>query len=104
MSFEASIDPSNGVNYVGGSSYSQYLPITPSNAGLVGLHGNVRNVNAGALSYEEAMNWSPTPMTNPFPNPLAGLGESQSINPLFYWLAAGALAWFMLRPKERWSY
>lgn len=104
MSFELSIDPSNGVNYVGGSSYSQYLPLTPSNAGLVGLHGAVRNVNAGAMSYGEAMNWSPAPMTQPLPNPFAGLEATESPTPILYWLAAGALAWWLFWPKERRGY
>ncbi len=99
----ASIDPSNGVNYAGGSSYTPGLPLLPSNAGLVGYQGGLRDIAFGDMSYREAMDWSPSPMTERISalragagRTFEGLGAAESMNPMWYFLAAGALAWVLL--------
>jgi hypothetical protein len=117
------LDPSDGVNHTGGSSFGPGMPLMPSSAGLVGainasqVEAGIRDwdgytaiqngvpwpprapgytleptvasrrgdiyegwnaasqpgaapgmgfaeINVGAMSYEEAMNWSPAPMTD----------------------------------------
>lgn len=63
------LDPSDGANYQGGSSYSPFLPLLPSTVGLAGTvqAASVKNVPFSAMSYEEAMLWAPpgidTPLT-----------------------------------------
>lgn len=94
------IDPSDGANYQGGSSYSPDLPILPSHAGLAGLtSGPTRNVNAGAMSYGEAMNWTPPALQQRAM--LEGLDASDSGSNLWYWVAAASLAfWFYGRTQS----
>lgn len=102
----STIDPSEGANYSGGASYSPGLPLLPSNAGLAGYRGGLRESSFGAMTYEEAMRYSPAPMTQRI-NALQagagrsfeGLGASGSFNPMFWYLGAAALAyyWFIAR-------
>jgi hypothetical protein len=107
------IDPSDGGNYSGGSSYSPGLPLLPSNAGLAGYGGNIRNIDYGVSTYGEAMNWTPAPLTQRIDALKAGagrsfeglgalgaLGNAATMNPLWYVLAAGTLAYLFFRPKE----
>lgn len=66
-SFEIStgFDPSDGANYAGGSSYTPGLQLIASSNGLAGVAGSptkFRNVDVGAMSYEQAMQWSPSPL------------------------------------------
>lgn len=70
-----SVDPSDGVNYSGGSSYSPGLPLLPSNAGLAGHSGGIREASFGAMTYGEAMNWSPAPLTKRISAQKAGEGR-----------------------------
>jgi hypothetical protein len=101
------MDPTGGANYSGGSSYSAGMPLTASNAGLAGQ----RDIAAGAMSYEEAMDWTPSPLTqrisalkagNNMMEGLDGLSATQSLNPMWYWLAyAGAAWWLWSKYQER---
>ena len=105
-----SIDPSDGVNYSGGSSYSPGLPLLPSNAGLAGHSGGMREASFGALTYGEAMNWSPAPLTKRVSAQRAGEGRrfvragdplgAYDIGAMFksplYWAAVAGAAWWFL--------
>jgi len=102
------IDPSGGANYSGGSSYEPGMPLLSSNAGLAGYGGTVREASFGAMSYEEAMNYNPAPLTQRIDalragagRTFAGLEASQSLNPMWYLLAAGALLWIFSGIGER---
>jgi hypothetical protein len=102
------IDPSDGVNYSGGSSYTPGMPLLGSNAGLAGYGGAVREASFGSMTYEEAMNYTPAPLTQRIDalragagRQFAGLEASQSLNPLWYLLAAGALFWIFSGIGER---
>jgi hypothetical protein len=94
------IDPSEGVNYQGGSSYSPSLPLLPSNAGLAGaVYGPIKDVRAGALSYGEAMDWTPAALTKNVQ--LSGLGAAETGSNVWYWIAAAGLAyWFYARTQS----
>lgn len=102
------IDPSDGANYSGGASYSPGMPLLASNAGLAGYGGAMREASFGSMTYEEAMNYTPAPLTQRI-NALQagagrtfeGLGAAQSMNPLWYLLAAGALLWIFSGIGER---
>lgn len=54
------------------------------------------------LSYDEMLNYAPAALTQP--RPLNGLGDAQSMNPLFYVLAAAALGYIFFVKKERYGY
>ncbi len=68
LQITSGIDPSDGVNAAGGSSYSPDLPLTPSSAGLTGVLG-VNEVPHPAIlkkirklkRYEKRMNGKPYP-------------------------------------------
>lgn len=61
------LDPSDGGNYNGGSSYSDELPLLPSNAGLAGTGlSRARSINAGAMSVADALRWSPSPLAEQY--------------------------------------
>lgn len=110
-SFEAvklTDDPSGGANYSGGSDWVPGMPLTSSNAGLA----STRDVPFGAMSYYQAMDWTPSPMTEKISALRAGagrafegmhgdLGESQSFNPV--WLALGVVgvAWWFFGRRDR---
>lgn len=100
------IDASDGVNYSGGSSYVPGLPLLPSNAGLVGYHGTVREASFGAMTYEEAMNYSPAPMTQRISalkagagRTLEGPGDSEGVSMLWIYLAMAGAAWLLFFRK-----
>lgn len=102
------VDPSDGANYSGGSSYTPGMPLLPSNAGLAGYGGGLREASFGAMTYEEAMDYAPAPLTQRIDalragagRQFEGLGASQSLNPLWYLLAAGALLWIFSGLGER---
>lgn len=144
-SFEVTtgLDPSDGVNYSGGSSYSPALPLAPSSAGLVGVGGieteirrseaylrrqagrswpstetpyhlrptvssRVSDINegwnaaaqpgpppgydsvfaesvmgGGGLTYEEAMQWSPAPLTQATTALGAPVAEGQRLDGIY---------------------
>ena len=63
-------------------------------------HMGQSSYDVSGLTYDEMLNYAPAAMTNRLPNPAAGMGESQSMNPIFYVLAAGALAYIFFN-KER---
>lgn len=104
------IDPSEGTNYTGGAAWTQGMPLLPSNAGLVGYDGAIGENSFGGMSYEQAMNYSPAPMTQRI-NALQagagqtfeGLGASESFNPMWMWLGAAALAYyfFVVRSEQQ---
>ena len=67
---------------------------------LLGLMGG--SYEKSGLTYDEMLNYAPTSMTTQYPNPagLSGFGAAQSMNPLWWVLAAGALGYFFfVRPR-----
>lgn len=71
------LDPSDGANYQGGSSYSPFLPLLPSTVGLAGTlqADSVKSIAFSPMSYEEAMLWAPPGIDTP--TPLHGLDEGE---------------------------
>lgn len=109
-----SIDPSDGVNTSGGSSYSPGFPLLPTNAGLVGYTGDIREASFGAMTYGEAMNWAPAPLAKRLPALPANVGRRYSaprseglsaydIGEMFksplYWVAVAGALWLFLRER-----
>lgn len=78
-------------------------PYTPDNLSslLSEAQDNLLGIpsyGVSGLSYDEAMNYAPAGMVQP--RPLNGLGESASLNPVFYLLAAAALGYIFFVKKE----
>lgn len=63
-------------------------------------HIGQSSYDVSGLTYDEMLNYAPAGMTQSLPNPASGMGESQSMNPVFYLLAAVALGYIFLN-KER---
>lgn len=97
----STIDPSDGSNYTGGAAWTAGMPLLPSNAGLAGYDGAIGENSFGGMSYEQAMQWTPAPLTQRIDalragagRTFEGLGASDSFNPVFWWLGAAALAYY----------
>lgn len=62
--------------------------------------GAAPSYDMSALSYDEAMNYAPPAITQPMQ--LGGLSEGgDTLNPVWYFLAAGAAAYYFFMRKER---
>ena len=62
-------------------------------------HMGQGSYDVSALTYDEMLNYAPAALTQP--RSLSGLGESASLNPVFYVLAAAALGYiFFVREKS----
>lgn len=101
------IDPSEGTNYTGGASWTAGMPLLPSNAGLVGYDGVVGENSFGGMTYEQAMQWAPAPMTQRIDalragagRSFEGLGASESFNPVFVWIGVAAAAYWLFFRQE----
>ncbi len=104
LEMRRTIDPSHGVNMMGGSSYTPGLPLLASNAGLAGTGlSNVRDVNAGALTWYEAMDY--VPPTNKKPTALTPALEGAEdpkltlLNAMLI-IGAGLAAWWLMRKLD----
>jgi hypothetical protein len=98
------IDPSHGVNAMGGSSYTPGLPLLPSNAGLAGTGlSNIADVRAGALTYYEAMGYTPPVSQTPIPLTKALEGAEDPkltlLNAVLI-IGAGLAAWWLMRKLD----
>ena len=72
LSISTGIDPSDGANYAGGSSYSPDMPLAPSSAGLAGLMGaNAGVTHPGVLKQiRKARKYLKKQEGTPYPNVL----------------------------------
>lgn len=56
------------------------------------------------LTYDEMLNFAPASLKTMYPNPMGELGVSQSLNPVFYVLAAAALGYIFFVREKPFSY
>ncbi len=97
------VDPSHGVNAMGGSSYTAGMPLLPSNAGLTGGLSGARDVDAGSLSWAQALNWAPTPGTAPIPLKdvlSAAPDDGLDWKTIAMVLGAAAVTWWLVRRSD----
>jgi hypothetical protein len=104
LEMRRTVDPSQGVNMMGGSSYTPGLPLLPSSAGLAGTGlSNVRDVPVGALTWYEAMNYAPPVGQKPVPFTPALEGAEDPkltlLNALLI-VGAGLAAWWLMRTLD----
>ena len=104
LEMRRTIDPSQGVNMMGGSSYTPGLPLLPSNAGLAGTGlSNVRDVPVGALTWYEAMNYVPPVGQKPvaFTPALEGAEDPKlTLLNIMLIVGAGFAAWWLMRKLD----